>query len=64
MELENRDARNILNTKEAVYIKVLLTYSNPSNTVEVDLWYSSSLDLGLKLADELAALSYSFSSDH
>lgn len=34
------------------------------NTVEVDLWYSSSLDLGLKLANEFAALSYSFTADH
>lgn len=32
--------------------------------MEVDLWYSSSLDLGLKLSDELAALSFSFKNDH
>jgi hypothetical protein len=30
----------------------------------VGLWYSSSLDLGLKLSDELAALSTSFKNDH
>ena len=45
-------------------MKALLTPANEANTVEVDLWYSSSLDLGLKLADELAALSYSFGQDH
>jgi hypothetical protein len=38
--------------------------SSDDNTVEVDLWYSSSLDLGLKLANEFAALSYSFTADH
>ena len=64
MELQSQDANAILKTKEAVYTKIMLSYSNPSNTVEVDLWYSSSLDLGLKLADELAALSYSFGGDH
>ena len=35
-----------------------------SAQVDVDLWYSSTLDLGLKLSDELAALSYSFKNDH
>jgi hypothetical protein len=34
------------------------------NTVEVDYWYATSLDLGLKLANEMTALSYSFSNDH
>ena len=38
--------------------------SNVDNSVEVDYWYSTSLDLGLKLANEMTALSYSFSSDH
>ena len=33
--------------------------TNDDNTVEVDLWYSSSMDLGLKLDSELAALSTS-----
>ena len=46
--------------KERLVLKADLTISNPLNTVEVDLWYSSSLDLGLKLSDRLAALSYSF----
>ena len=34
------------------------------NTVEVDLWYSTSLDLGTYLASELAAMSISFTVDH
>lgn len=45
-------------------MKVTTTQSTYKNNVEVDLWYSSSLDLGLKLSDELAALSFSFKSDH
>ena len=45
-------------------MKVTTTHVNTDNNVEVDLWYSSSLDLGLKLSDELAALSYSFKADH
>lgn len=35
-----------------------------SSNIDVDLWYSSTLDLGLKLSDELAALSYSFKNNH
>jgi len=34
------------------------------NTVEVDLWYSTSLDLGTNLSTELAAMSASFTADH
>lgn len=49
---------------QAVYMRAKLTPGNEHNSVEVDLWYSSSLDLGLKMADELAALSYSFGSEH
>jgi hypothetical protein len=46
-------------------LKVTTVASTSVNdNVEVDLWYSSALDLGLKLADELAALSYSFKNDH
>ena len=48
----------------ALVFKADLTVSNPDNSVEVDLWYTSSLDLGLKMSDELAALSYSFQGDH
>jgi hypothetical protein len=36
--------------------------TNDENTVEVDLWYSSSLDLGLNLDTELAAMATSFTS--
>lgn len=35
-----------------------------SGSIDVDLWYSSTLDLGLKLSDELSALSYSFKNNH
>ena len=38
--------------------------TSKTNKVEVDLWYSTSLDLGLRLSDELAALSFSFQNDH
>jgi len=41
-----------------------LDINNEDDNIEVDLWYSSSLDLGLNLAQELSALSYSFSADH
>ena len=47
-----------------VYIKATMDVTNADNTVEVDLWYSTSLDLGLNLSTELAAMSLSFSSDH
>lgn len=47
-----------------MYIRAHLAPGNEDNSVEVDLWYSSSLDLGIKMADELAALSYSFGSEH
>mgnify|MGYP007009407763 CR=1 FL=1 len=38
--------------------------SHVDNKVEVDFWYATSLDLGLKLANEFAALAYSFGTDH
>lgn len=41
-------------------VSTSLGSNEKSQSVEVDLWYSSSLDLGLKLSDELAALSKSF----
>ena len=49
---------------EQIFLNANLKTSTRDNTVEVDLWYSSSLDLGLKLANEFAALSYSFTADH
>ena len=38
--------------------------TNQENTVEVDLWYATSLDLGINLSSELAAMSLSFTNDH
>ena len=63
-EISHHDAKKIKDSEEPVYMKVTTTHVNIENNVEVDLWYSSSLDLGLKLSDELAALSYSFKADH
>jgi hypothetical protein len=56
--------RKVYGMGEAIYLKANMDSSSDDNTVEVDLWYSSSLDLGLKLANEFAALSYSFTADH
>lgn len=50
----------IRDAKTKVVLKVSTTVTSKTNNVEVDLWYSTSLDLGLKLSDELAALSFSF----
>ena len=50
--------------EEIVYIKATMDVSNSDNTVEVDLWYSTSLDLGMNLSTELAAMSLSFTADH
>lgn len=50
--------------QEVVYIKVTFDVTKEDNTVEVDLWYSTSLDLGLNLSTELAAMSLSFTADH
>ena len=47
-----------------VYMKASFDVTNEANTVEVDLWYASSLDLGLNLSTELAAMSHSFTPDH
>jgi|Transcript_45246 hypothetical protein len=50
--------------KQTVYVKANLDVTNDDNSVEVDLWYSTSLDLGTNLATELAAMSMSFTADH
>ena len=42
----------------------MLDNTNSGNTVEVDLWYATSLDLGTVLADELAAMSIDFGASH
>ena len=49
---------------QMVYMKATFDVTNAENTVEVDLWYSTSLDLGTNLASELAAMSISFTVDH
>ena len=49
---------------EIVYVSASMDVTNADNTVEVDLWYSTSLDLGLNLSTELAAMSISFTADH
>lgn len=38
--------------------------ASDTNKVEVDFWYTSTLDLGLKLTNEMAAMSTSFGNDH
>jgi len=66
-EISDADAktlRNYVYEGHRVYLKATMGLSNVDNSVEVDYWYSTSLDLGLKLANEMTALSYSFSSDH
>jgi len=50
--------------EELVYMKATFDVTNSENTVEVDLWYSTSLDLGMNLSTELAAMSLSFTADH
>jgi hypothetical protein len=56
--------RKVYDMGDSVYLNANTKTGTEDNTVEVDLWYSSSLDLGLKLANEFAALSYSFTADH
>lgn len=50
----------MINKEMPVYLKATMDISNEVNQVEVDLWYTTSLDLGLKLSDELSALSKTF----
>ena len=50
--------------EQVVYMKATFDVTNLSNTVEVDLWYATSLDLGMNLATELAAMSMSYTVDH
>jgi len=67
-EITYADAKNMVNLitegNEVVYIKATFDVTNADNTVEVDLWYSTSLDLGTTLSSELAAMSLSFTVDH
>ena len=62
-ESAQKISKTIANGKD-VFIQVKANEAYEKDHVEVDLWYASVLDLGLKLADELAALSYSFREDH
>lgn len=50
--------------EDVVYMRATLDVTSYDNTVEVDLWYSTSLDLGLALSTELAAMSLTFQADH
>ena len=67
-EIDWLDAKKLveeIHTGETVvYLKANMDVSNAENTVEVDLWYSTSLDLGMNLSTELAAMSLSFTPDH
>lgn len=63
-ESANKIIQTIEQDKSDVFVQVKANEAYEKDHVEVDLWYASVLDLGLKLADELAALSYSFREDH
>ena len=67
-EISYADAKNMVNViqegEEIVYMLANFDVTKADNTVEVDLWYSTSLDLGTYLASELAAMSISFTVDH
>jgi len=67
-EIDWADAKKMVDFirsgEQAVYMKATFDATNKENTVEVDLWYSTSLDLGLNLSTELAAMSESYTVDH
>lgn len=66
-EISGPDAtkiRNAVSKDEKVFLKATMDVSKANNKVEVDFWYASSLDLGLKLSNEFSALAYSFGNDH
>lgn len=65
-EITQKDWKKIQKYMEGgpVYLKVSTDDLQFSGSIDVDLWYSSTLDLGLKLSDELSALSYSFKNNH
>lgn len=64
-EISKKDSLKLRDQKdEKIYLQISTSITNKANKVDVDLWYSSTLDLGLKLTDELAALSYSYNNDH
>lgn len=49
---------------QIVYLKATFDVTKEDNSVHVDLWYSTVLDLGMNLATELTAMSMSFEADH
>ena len=62
-EIDYEDSQYLLDAikgGEMVYLQATMDTSNIDNTVEVDLWYSTSLDLGELINDELSAMSISF----
>lgn len=65
-EISHEDWKTISKFKDVgpVYLKISADDLECTTSIDVDLWYSSTLDLGLKLSDELAALSYSFKNNH
>ena len=67
-EISFVDARNMVDEikkgEHVVFVKAVFDVTKSDNSVEVDLWYSTSLDLGTNLATELAAMSLSFNADH
>jgi hypothetical protein len=65
-EISKQDAHKLRKAKQAdkIYLQITTSITKSDNKVDVDLWYSSTVDLGLKLTDELAALSYSYNNDH
>lgn len=67
MEISHNDALKLqtsFDKGDNIVLRIKTDYGQLTSTVEVDLWYTSSLDLGLTLSDELSALSYSFDTDH
>jgi len=67
-EISFADAKHMVNVihdgTDVVYMKATFDVTKADNSVEVDLWYSTSLDLGTNLSTELAAMSVSFTADH
>ena len=60
----NKIRHAVMAKKEKVQVRATMETAKIGNKVEVDFWYASSLDLGLKLSKELSALAYSFGNDH
>ena len=54
----------ITQKEEEVVLRIKVSEIKEAESVEIDLWYTSVLDLGLKVTDELTALSLSFGNDH